>query len=237
VAEPQELVMPANKDFKRLVRARMTKTGESYTTARLRLLSQRPTRSTRQPTPRQPARPGDYARLAGMSDAAVKAKTGCNWERWVRSLDHHGAADLSHREIARLISGKYKTPGWWAQMVAVGYERIHGLRERGQRRNGAYEASKSKTLPVPVSRVYRGFADTRLRRRWLPQPLRVRTATRNKSMRLGWEDGTLVQVSFTRKDAKKSQVAVQHTKLPTKEAAMRMKAFWNERLGALAALV
>jgi hypothetical protein len=229
--------MPAKKDFKRLVRARMTKTGESYSTARLHLLSQSPRRSPRRPALQPPARPADYARLAGMSDAAVKAKTGCNWERWVRSLDHHGAADLSHREIARLISGKYKTPGWWAQMVAVGYERIRGLRERGQRRGGAFEASKTRTLPVAVSRVYRGFTDTSLRRRWLPQPLQVRTATRNKSVRLGWDDGTLVVVSFAPKGTAKSQVAIQHTMLPTREVATRMKAFWSERLGALAALL
>jgi hypothetical protein len=227
--------MPAHKDFKRLVRARMKQTGESYTTARLYLLRQRPVRHRPRPTP--PPRPADYARIAGMSDAAVKARTGCTWERWVRSLDSHGATDLPHREIARLISRKYKTSGWWAQMVAVGYERIRGLRARGQRRDGAYEASKTKTLPVPVSRVYRGFADTRFRRRWLPQPLKIRTTTRNRSMRLGWQDGTLVQVSFARKGAAKARVVVQHIRLPTQEAATQMKAFWAERLAALATLL
>lgn len=226
--------MPANKDFKRLVRARMTKTGESYTTARMHLLTRKPS-----PTPRatSPARPADYARLAGMSDAAVRAKTGCTWERWVRSLDHHGAADLPHREIAKLIHDTYHTPGWWAQMVTVGYERIRGLRERGQRRDGAYEAGKSKTLPVPLGRLYRAFADKRVRGRWLPQPLTVRTATREKSMRLRWEDETLVQVGFTRKGRGKSQVAVRHTRLPTRDAAAKMKAFWNERLEKLAAIL
>ena len=34
--------MPVNKDFKRLVRARMRKTGESYTAARARLLQHSP---------------------------------------------------------------------------------------------------------------------------------------------------------------------------------------------------
>jgi hypothetical protein len=226
--------MPANKDFKRLVRARMTKTGESYTTARMQLLTHRPpTPSRARPAPH----PADYARIAGMSDAAVKAKTGCTWERWVRSLDHYGAADLSHREIAKLIRDKYKTPSWWSQMVAVGYERIRGLRDRGQRRDGAYEAGKSKTLPVSVSRLYRGFSDGRQRTRWLPQPCTIRTARRDKAMRLRWPDGTLVQVGFIRKGARKSQVAVRHTRLPTQAAAARMKAFWGERLEALATLL
>ena len=34
--------MPTNKDFKRLVRRRMLKTGEAYTTARLRLFQRNP---------------------------------------------------------------------------------------------------------------------------------------------------------------------------------------------------
>ena len=51
--------MPANKDLKRLTRARMSKTGEAYTTARARLLEKKQTRAA-EPTP-------DYAALAGMS--------------------------------------------------------------------------------------------------------------------------------------------------------------------------
>jgi hypothetical protein len=43
--------MPTDKDFKRLVRARMGKTGEAYTTARAHL------RPTPDPDP-DPARPG-----------------------------------------------------------------------------------------------------------------------------------------------------------------------------------
>ena len=83
--------MPANKDFKRLVRTRMQKTGESYAAARARLLS-RP-----YPTPEQAAtafvaapKPAEYARLAGFSDAAVKSKTGCTWERWVERSPRSG---------------------------------------------------------------------------------------------------------------------------------------------------
>ncbi len=68
--------MPTNKDVKRLVRRRMHKTGEAYTTARTQILKKK----------NNPL-PADYARLAGMSDDAVRAKTGCNWERWVRALD------------------------------------------------------------------------------------------------------------------------------------------------------
>ncbi|HXH63082.1 MAG TPA: hypothetical protein VNG95_02800, partial [Gemmatimonadales bacterium] len=131
--------MPANKDFKRLVRRRMQKTGESYTAARVHLLN------NAKPVLSGPP-PEDYAKIAGIGDASLKAKTGCTWERWVNALDRAGAGEWSHREIATLIRSKYKTGDWWSQMITVGYERIRGLRDRGQRRGGGYAITKSKTF-------------------------------------------------------------------------------------------
>jgi hypothetical protein len=185
--------MPANKDFKRLVRGRMQKTGEAYTAARAQLLKQKPAADV-------PQAATDYARLAGRSDAVLKEKTGCNWERWVRALDRAQAYTWSHREIATYVNEKYKVPGWWAQTVTVGYERIKGLRAIGQRRDGSFEASKSRTFAVPLVRLYRAWHDSRTRARWLPGvDLTVRTATRGKSMRITWPDRTSVEVGFTSK--------------------------------------
>src|SRR5262245_49221569 len=127
--------MPAQKDFKRLVRARMQKTGESYTAARLQLIK-RPNLEPRIAAP-------DYAVLAGMSDTAITAKTGRSWADWVSVLDRERAAEKPHREIARFVAS-LGTPDWWTQTVTVGYERIKGLREKGQRSDGGYEASKSR---------------------------------------------------------------------------------------------
>jgi hypothetical protein len=223
-------MMPAQKDLKRLVRARMQKTGESYTTARAQLLKKKPRTNT--------ATPVDYARLAGMSDAVVKAKTGCDWAKWVWSLDRAGADKMPHREIAKLVHEQYKIPGWWSQTVTVGYERIRGLREIGQRRSGEYEAGKTKTIAAPVSTVFRAFKDARTRGRWLPRDgITLRTAKRDKTVRLGWDDGTVVAVYFVKKAAGKTMVAIQHLKLPTKARATELKAFWGERLAALKEVV
>jgi len=228
--------MPTNKDFKRLVRARMSKTGEAYTTARAKLLQKQQRQPTPPPPPPVPA--PDYARLAGMSDATIKAKTGCTWERWVRALDRVGAHEWSHRAIADYVHEKYKVPGWWTQTVTVGYERIKGLRAIGQRRGGGYEASKSKVIAAPLGRLYRAFHDARTRRRWLGGvKLTVRTAMRDKSMRVTWSDGTSVELYFVGKGAAKSQVVVQHRKLADKPSTDRMKAYWTERLGALEAML
>ena len=218
--------MTVHKDFKRLVRTRMQKTGESYTAARAHFLKQK-TVAVSPPTI-------EYAKLAGRSDATIKQNTGCTWERWVRALDHAKAHTWSHRDIARYVHEKYQVDGWWAQSVTVGYERIKGLRAIGQRRSGAFEASKSRTFPVPLARLYRAFRDARTRARWLPGvKLTVRSATPEKYLRITWPDETSVAVGFLSKGAGKSQVAIQHEKLPDQAAATRSKRYWAERLDFL----
>jgi uncharacterized protein YndB with AHSA1/START domain len=225
--------MPSNKDFKRLVRTRMSKTGESYTAARATLLRRNAALLTASTAP-----PAQFAQLAGMSDQAVKAKTGCNWRNWVNALDHVKAYQWPHGAIAEYVYDKYKLDGWWAQMVTVGYERIRGLREKGQQRSGEYEATKSRTVPVSLSKLFRAFSQPRLRSQWLPNvTLTVRKATPNKSIRITWEDGTSVEGWFTAKDRSKAQVQVQHRKLPDKATAHRMKQFWSERLETLERLL
>jgi uncharacterized protein YndB with AHSA1/START domain len=238
--------MTTQKDFKRLVRGRMQKTGESYTTARATLLKQRPGRGVPDangngvapvaPAPAaKAADPSDFARLAGMSDAKIRENTGCNWERWVWTLDQVNAQDWPHPEIARYVKEKFKVRDWWTQAVTVGYERIRGLRERGQRRSGSWEASKSRTIGAGVSAVFKAFKQPKLRSAWLPgRKVAIRTAVPNKSMRITWEDGTSVELSFASKGRSKSMVAVQHTRLPSREAAAEAKAFWDEHLNALA---
>lgn len=212
--------MTRQKDLKRLVRARMKKTGESYTSARSRLTQ-------------KSSEPPDYAKLAGMSDDVIKEKTGCTWEKWVKSLDYHGAEKMSHREIAALVSQKYKVPSWWTQTVTVGYERIKGLRARGQRRDGSFEATKSKTFNVPIDDLYDAWASATKRKKWLNDArVRIRTATKPKSIRIDWNDA-IIAVGFYQKGNGKSSVAVQHAKLDSREAADEMKRYWSARLDEL----
>jgi uncharacterized protein YndB with AHSA1/START domain len=218
----KEIVMPKQRDLKRLVRARMQKTGEAYTAARLQVLKKS------EPVP-------DYAALAGMSEASISKQTGRTWAEWVRVLDAVRATEKPHGEIAAYVSS-LGTPDWWSQMVTVGYERIRGLREKGQRRGGLYEASKSRTFNVPVATLFKAVQNPRTRKRWLPAKVTLRTAVPSKSMRVTWGDDQLVQFFFAPKSAKKSTVTVQHQKLPDRGAAEAMKKAWGEhfdRLGDL----
>jgi uncharacterized protein YndB with AHSA1/START domain len=169
-----------------------------------------------------------------MSDAAVQAKTGKSWQAWFAILDRAGAQKMSHKEIAADLYKEQGCPGWWNQMVAVGYEQERGLREKYQKPSG-YEISASKVVAVSVSSLYRAWEEKTARQRWLPHAgFTIRKATRNKSMRITWTDGkSNLDVNFYPKDGGKSQVAVQHGKLANAKQADRMKTYWAERLERL----
>jgi hypothetical protein len=177
----------------------------------------------------------DLAALGGMSDAAVSAKTGRNWKQWVDRLDRAGAAALSHREIALHLRKEFALPSWWAQMITVGYERIRGLRERGQKTDGSFAINKSKVYPVPLADLWLGFVRCD---RWLDgAKLRMSKATKHKYMRMRWEDGTPIEAVFSAKGSAKSQVAISHSKLASRADAARLRVFWSERLAALAVVL
>ena len=213
--------MPIQKDLKKIVRARMEKTGEAYTTARLHVVGKKPQI--------------DYAAVAGMSDEAVKKATGRDWASWVKTLDAVQANEKPHREIAQYVAS-LGTPDWWSQGVTVGYERIRGLRDKGQRRGGGYEANKSRTFSVPVAKLFDTMTSAAKRRKWMPVAMKVRTKTPHKTVRVSFDDGTLAQFYFLDKGAK-STVAVQHQKLADRETANRMKEWWTERFDQLAELL
>jgi uncharacterized protein YndB with AHSA1/START domain len=173
-------------------------------------------------------------RYAGVGDEAVREATGRGWEEWLARLDRAGAREMEHGAIARHLSEKEKVPDWWCQMVAVGYEQARGLRRKHQRPDG-FTVSASRTLAVPVARAFDAFVDEKGRARWLRDPgFTVRKATRPRSVRITWVDGkTRVEASFSAKGDARSQVSVQHSKLPDPDAAARMKAYWGEALDRL----
>jgi hypothetical protein len=170
------------------------------------------------------------------SDEAVKSRTGKTWAEWFAILDARGARRWTHREIAAHLHDAHGCPPWWSQMVTVAYEQARGLREKHETPTG-YQVSRSKTVGVPLSRLFDAWQNARVRSRWLGGvKFAVRKATRNKSLRITWEDGrTSVEVLFYPKGGAKSQVTVQHAKLADAAAAERMKAYWGERLDLLQA--
>ncbi len=217
--------MTRQRSFKRLVRARMAKTGESYTAARASLLAARPPVLADVP-------------LLATSDVEIRRRTGRGWEEWFDLLDRWGAATRPHREIARWVAEQLgiEPLGWEAQAVTVSFERARGLRAVGERPDG-FAISASKTVTVSAETLFEAIADPELRERWLRDgQLRPRSATRPRSARFDWDDGrTRVNVTVDAKGPAKSTVTVEHARLDDADEAAQMKAWWRERLIQLAA--
>lgn len=219
--------MTEHKSFKRLVRARMAKTGESYTAARANLLRAEAPEGT------------DEVALA-TSEEAIRKRTGRGWEEWFALLDEWGAPGRTHREIARWVAAKQGVHplAWNAQAVAASYERARGLRAVHEKDDG-FAISASKTVSVPVERLYDAVLDEARRERWLPDgQLRERTATRPKSARFDWGQGeSRVNVTFLAKGEAKSTLALEHRRLADAAEAERVKAYWRQRLTSLKELL
>ncbi len=218
--------MTTQKTFKRRVRARMAKTGESYTAARRQLIA-----SGDAPDPGTPT----YETV--VSDDKMLDATGKRHEEWFAILDDWGGTGRSHTEIARYVHGDLGVEGWWAQSITVSYERARGMRSVGQMKDG-WTINASKTVDVPVEELFDAVQHPALRQGWLPDAeLRERTATRPRSIRYDWEDGsTRVNVSFEAKGEKKATVFVSHERLPDADTADEMKAYWRAALAELKGL-
>jgi hypothetical protein len=219
--------MTIQKTFKRRVRARMAKTGESYTAARRVLIAHgdRP-------------EPAAVAFEPPLSVEKVTEATGRSWDAWFAALDAWGAAGRTHTEMARWLREEQGVASWWSQSITVAYEQARGLRAPGQNADG-FALSASKTIGVPVERLFEAWSDESLRERWLPgADLRLRTATSPKSARYDWEDGTTrVNVGFEAVGEGRSRVALAHERLPDAETREEMKRWWGERLATLKPLL
>ena len=174
-----------------------------------------------------------------MSDEAVKERTGKVWAEWFKILDKAGAKKWNHKEITGYLVDAGKAGPWWNQMIAVAYEHERGIREKFQKCDGEFAASGSRTLEVPMAKLFEAWTNEKLRERWLPgAEIEITTATPGKSVRAKWNGGrSRLSVNFYAKGAAKTQVAVDHMKLSSSKECAKMKGFWFEALNRLQEVV
>jgi hypothetical protein len=212
-----------DKALKRATRARMTKTGERYTSARRHVVKPEPLHAEDLPQP----------------DAAVRKNTGKGYRDWFRLLDAWGARQGTHKDIARYLNKDLGVPGWWAQTITVGYERTRGMRAKYERLSGGFSVSVSKTMPIGVGRLFKAFTEAPQRNKWLEKgTLRVRTSQKNKTARFDYEGGpSRVVAYFESKGRAKTTVTVEHQQLPEAAWVEKMRSTWKERLNDLATIL
>jgi hypothetical protein len=224
--------MTQHRPFKRLVRARMARTGESYTAARAQLLAHH--------VGTGPAAQAPETAPLPTSDDRLRERTGRGWEEWFDLLDDAGMHGRPHREVSRYLAGLQGVDplAWDAQVVVKGYERARGGQEVGQHEDG-FAVHVSRTVGAPSAQVLEAVADEGRRAGWLGDLALVpRRSTSARRLHFDVPDGGgRVHVQVDAKGEDRTTVSVEHARLAGSAAADAARAAWRGRLDALRALL
>ena len=149
----------------------------------------------------------------------VERATRRTWDEWLRFLDGIGAEALDHRTIAAKVcaelDGTIDQPGWWAQAVTVAYEQHIGRRLPGQRSDGTFQLSVSRSTTFGVAELmdrWVAFAagDAAVQQLVVAGGARVSSTERRATWRTKAQDGSSVIVTGEpKKDGTASLVATQ----------------------------
>lgn len=219
--------MTQHRSFKQLVRARMARTGERYTTARAVLLAARdrdagPDGATSRP-------------VLATSDERVRERTGRGWEEWFDLLDDAGMRERPHREVARWLAAERGLDplAWGVQAVVGSYDRARRGRQVGQHDDG-FSVSVQRTVAGAPEAVFALVDDAAARAGWLPDlALTTRTSTAPSRVRFDAADGTRVHITLDPKGDGRCTVTVAQVRLADAVAAEAAKVAWRGRLDAL----
>ncbi|KRF05259.1 hypothetical protein ASH00_12775 [Arthrobacter sp. Soil782] len=166
--------------------------------------------------------------------ASIERATERPWEEWVTLLSGAGGKDLSHKDIASKVyeelEGSMEQAGWWAQSVAVAYEHHIGRRLPGQRSDGTFQLSVSRSTALGVEGLmerWSEFASTHAAvQELLAEPPRISGTDSRMTWRSKAVDGSAVLVtSEPKKDGTASIVATQ-AGLPSPEANDAARQVW-----------
>lgn len=165
------------------------------------------------------------------------------WQEWVDALDRAGARDLPHPDIVSLVladidASTVTNAHWWAQGITIAYEQHIGRRIPGQRGDGTFAGTVSKTYPGSMDEAlaaWRALVDGRGEFLGLAVEVEPSASATEKwrYWRCGLEDGSKVNVTINAASPDKARLAVEHSKLPSPEAAAESKAWWKTLLSGL----
>lgn len=167
---------------------------------------------------------------------AIEQATNIRWAEWKSWLDSRNACELPHQEIAEIVCAKIEkivdNPGWWSQGITVAYEQEIGRRLPGQRSDGTFEMSVSKSVNegraqlfercTQVLSIFRLLNDLEI-----SNPRSSVTPVRS-NWRCEFSDGSKTVWSVDVKTPEKSQLVIRQTNMKSTEEATLWKKFWTD---------
>lgn len=214
--------MTRNESFKRRVRERMQKTGEKYVAARRVLIQQANRRDAR-----------SWVSDPEHSDEVIRDNTGRGWDEWRALIEGWPGHEEGHGAVASWLQDEHGVPGWWAQALTVGWERISGRRLPHQMADGTFTANRSATITTDPDALREMLLDEQDRARLFPgldPELRSRPTSKNVRLGLG---GGVAELAMAPKDDGRVTVTASHTKLSSPDEVGYWKDFWGDWFATL----
>lgn len=202
----------------------------------------------------------EIEKIGIISNKSILKNTGKSWLEWVQLLNKHGAMNMSHKEIVKLLKTRYKQNLWWQQQVAISYDIYVGRRIEGQNSKGKYSASPVKTIHKSSAKVWKFVTSSAGQKIWLGEfadfPLdkgssfeadggyygEVRTILKNKRLRLKWiesetEKKSYLQIHVIARGTNKCMLIFQHDEIATAREKDKFKTQWKTALEQIAKAV
>lgn len=166
--------------------------------------------------------------------APIERATNRSWDEWLTFMDGVGAKNLSHKDIAQKVyeelDGTMESAGWWAQSVTVAYQHHIGRRISGQRSDGTFQLSVSRSTTLGLEELMARWSEfasaSESVKELLAEPPRISGTDRRITWRAKAADGSsIVVTSESKKNGSASVVAMQMG-LPTPEANDAAREHW-----------
>ena len=173
-----------------------------------------------------------------ISEAKVKEATGRGWMGWFVILNLMEATSIPHKEVAKRLKEQHGAPSWWAQMIAVEYERARGGRKKYERAGGTYAVNVTKVMPVSLSKLFAVATNAKARKDWFPPgAFEEASKTKDKYWRGKWKSGRKLEFGFIAKGDGKAQIALEIGKLPSPVEVEQERGAWKKAMEKLQGLL
>ncbi|WP_299169825.1 hypothetical protein [uncultured Arthrobacter sp.] len=171
----------------------------------------------------------EHARIA-----PIERATNRSWNEWLAFLERAGAKDLNHKDIASKVNseleGTMDQAGWWAQSVAVAYEHHIGRRIPGQRSDGTFQLSVSRSTALDLEELMRQWTEfassNSTIQELLAEPARTSGTDRRMSWRTTAVDGSSILVTSEAKKNGTASIVATQMGLPSPEANDAAREHW-----------
>lgn len=167
-----------------------------------------------------------------ISTKAIQEATNTSWKEWCSLFDVAGGAALSHSEIVKLAMHSKPISHWWAQSVAVAYEQHIGRRKPGQKSDGLFSASVSRTIKGSRETVHQAWCDfasklTSIDGDKIVHPASTSATPKRLYWRCNLSDTSAAVVGIEDKAGSKVVIGVQHNKLKREAQIADKKRAWS----------